>query len=236
MNLDEILAATNYRINKSVSGQSFPSKNFNTMLQLVNLEYFKLSYGLPENYEKGSPFAKRSYEVSQRITDDLNPFLVSLDGRESGYLKVSSRGVAILPTDYAHVTEISYDTLEDVPKKIIIEIMTNAQWAARMNSTIIKPSIDNPICKFQKGQLLVFPYNISQIAFSYLRYPIKPFYATIEDTINEIEVYDPVNSIQLEFPEDTHSDFVNHLVAYAAENLTDQLRLQTAQNRKVQGI
>ncbi len=236
MNLDEIRNNVNYRLNKDVSGLTLTTFQFNTILQLINIEYFKLSYGLPEEYEKNAPFPKRAYEVSQKVTDDLNPFLVSMDGRDKGYLAVDNRGVAILPKDYAHVTAIGYDTQSDVPKRIIIEIMTNAQFDSRMGSRIIKPSLTNPICKFHAGKLLIFPYDINQIAFSYLRYPIKPVFAVIEDPVTETEVYDPTMSVELEYPEEVHVDIVNMICKYASENLMDQFRLQVEENRKSKGI
>jgi hypothetical protein len=236
MNLDEIRNSVNFRLNKDNTGLTLPSRQFNTILQVVNLEFFKLAYGLPEEYDKNAPFARRAYEVSQRMTDDLNPFLVSLDGRDKGYLPVDNRGVAVIPSDYAHVTAVGYDTQSDVPKRIIIEIMTNAQWDSRMGSRIIKPSLKNPICKFHSKKLLLFPYDIGPIAFSYLRYPKKPVYAVIEDPATETEVYDPTMSVELEWPQDVHTDIVNMIVWYASENLGDQLRIQTASQRKKQGV
>jgi hypothetical protein len=237
MTLDIVLENVNYRVNKDNSGNALSPDEFNAILELVNIEYFKWNFGLPEQYKPNMTFAAREWEVNQKITDDMNPFLVTLDGAVKPFLQVSNKGLAILPEDYFHVSSIGYDLMEgDSTKRYIVEIMTNAQWNSRLGSHILKPALDCPIARFISGQLEFAPKNIGQVDFSYLRKPTIPFYATTEDPITEDMVYDPANSVQLEWPPDCITDITNMLVSYASDNLGMMEIKQSAETRKAQGV
>jgi len=236
MTLDEIRKAVNFRLNKDYSGQSLTPVKFNTVLQIVNLEYFKVKYGLPESYEQDNRSAAQAWEVTRKISDDLRPFLVSMDGKKNDSLKVGADGFADLPTDYAHVSSIGYEYRKG--KKVewkVVEPLTNAIFNARRSSFILTPSLRRPVCTWKADTIHFLPENIGMVGFDYLRNPKTPVYAVIYNVLLEIEQYDAANSTELEWPENTHPDIVNMIVSYTADNLRVQDGKQSAEIRKVVG-
>ena len=235
MNLGEVKAAVNQILRKDNVGNAISPSEFNSLLLRTNLEYFKLKYGLPEEYEKGDYSARQAWEVTRKISDDLAPFLVSKDGQINPPLSVNNKGVANIPDDYAHASAMLFEIREGTEHKyIIVEALSNAQYNARKTSSILEPAFDCPICTFRDGVIQFAPANLGFVAFDYLRQPNTPVYAyTVQSDLTE--VYDHENSTQLEWPVDCHTDIVNMIVSYAADALHLQDTKQSTEMRKRTG-
>lgn len=237
MNLDEVRRAINFRINKDYSGQSLSPVKFNDILPIVNLEVFKLRYGLPEDFEKKSYSARQAWEVARKISDDLRPFLVSMDGYINKPLTIDSDGIAQIPSDYAHVSAILFEYRDgDDTKYKKVQPLNNANFNARKTSYILRPRKAKPVCTFRSGTIQFAPNDLKFVSFDYLRLPKKPVYAVTYDTTLEVEVYDPANSVELEWPELVHPDIVAYMVSYCADNLQMDKLKQSAEIRKGIGI
>lgn len=237
MTLDEIRQNVNFRLNKDYSGLSFTPEQFNTVLPLVSIEKFKQLYGLPEEYQKGQTFARIAWEVSRKVSDDLRKFIVSLDGKKKSQLKIDKFGIATLPSDYEHVSSIGFDYVvggENFRK--VITILKNNEFDARAESTISIPSKKRPVCTFVGNEVHFLPRDLGMVKFDYLRLPLKPFYATTEDPVTEVLVYDPANSVELEWPETVQTDIVAMLIKYAAENLGIMPAIEITERRKQLGV
>jgi hypothetical protein len=236
MTIGEIKEAVNQRIRKDNTGNALSPSEFNSILKIVNSEYFKKKYGLPEEYEKGAYSSRQAWEVSRKISDDLRPFLISLDGKINAPLSVNKNGVANIPSDYAHVSSILYEIRKGTNvKNIIVEPLGNAQFNARRTSAILEPAFDCPVCTFRNGIIQFAPINLRFVAFDYLRKPTTPVYGYTVIAAEEMDVYNPATSTELEWPEDCHSDIVNDVVAYAADALRMQDIKASAEARKRSG-
>lgn len=173
MTLQEIFDFLNYCSNKEQTGNTFKIPDFNNILKVIDLKFFKNRYGLPEKYQVGQPLTNISYEVTQKITDDLSHLKVIMGDGITPKLSIGSDGYATLPTDYVHPSYLLYTENDE---SIQIIICNDAEWANIVSSTLKKPTKENPICNFTGNRIRFRPKNIGYVDFAYLRMPIPAFY------------------------------------------------------------
>lgn len=227
IDVNAIYDFVNYQLNKSVSGNSLSPTEFNLGLEWSNLEYFKLKYGLSEDYQVGRPVAPVTYEISQKIMSDMRTLRTVLGGKNAPAMAVDINGWADIPSDYLHVSTIKYNGN-------IVEVLREDFLGDRLNNSIKYPSKTNPICVFQENYIEFYPKDLGFVEFSYLRLPQTPVWGyTI---VNDQPVYNPATSVQSEFPQDCLSDIANLILGYSAKDLRDQLMIQQAELRKKEGI
>lgn len=227
IDVNVIFEYCNFELNKNQSGNSLSPSEFNTCLAWSNLEYFKLKYGLSEDYQAGRPVAPVSYEISQKISDDMRTLRTVMGGKNSPAMAVDINGWADIPSDYLHVSTIKYNGNT-------VEVLREDFLGDRLNNSIKYPSKENPICVIQENYIQFYPTDLGFVKFSYLRLPQTPVWGyTI---VNDAVVYNPATSVQSEFPQDCLTDIGNLILHYAAQNLRDQLTLQTSEQRKEKGV
>jgi hypothetical protein len=243
MNIGEIFNQTNYLLNKEQFGAKLTVANFNRLAEFVQYDVIKQRYGLPEEYTPGAPIPRMSWEVTQKMTDDLKHLKVHYGGQTFPMLPVSTSGIAQIPSDYMHFSSAYYKYQKTVNGQAVekwssIENLTDFEWAARHENPNRTPSIKAPACKFQDTYIEFSPKSLGYVDFTYLRKPTAPVYAvTIVSTpTQDYQQYDPTNSVQLELPDDMHSDFVNLMVNRAAIHLRSAEMYQISENRQNKGI
>jgi hypothetical protein len=226
MTVNEILQWVNFRLNKSQTGNTLNQSEFNTCLAWGNLEYFKIKYGLPEEYPPGMPLPRQAWAVTQENIDALSPFLKGKGGRDFAPLKLDNNGRADIPSDYVHYSSIRYG-------KVPVDVVSNDVYGDRLNSPITYGSKRYPFVTFYAGYMEFSPIDLGYVNFDYLRLPSTPIWgATI---VNDQYVYNPNTSVQLEWSDIYHLDIANLILGYAASNLRDGTIMQVAQQRKISG-
>lgn len=255
MTLQEILDLINYVANKEQSGNTLSIPQYNNLLKTVNIDYFKLKYGLPEDYRVGMPLARQAWENTQAITDALRRFKVIM-GSPNAQMTVSNNGIAVLPTDYVHVSSIRY--IQNVNntscghKEYIrtVEVITDDQLSDRLSNNVKKPSYRYPVAVFYNSYVQFYPKDLHAVDFTYLRLPLTPYYDFYMDT-NDNVVYLPPNttspitgnppshasqSVELEWGEECHIDIARLLLSYIGINLREVPLLQYAEMKKKEGV
>lgn len=226
MTVEEIRQWVDFELNKNQTGGTLSPEEYNLCLSWANQEYFKIKYGLPEQYRPGMPLPAQAWSVTQENIDALSPFLTAKGGRDYPQLKIDIDGRATIPSDYVHASSIRYNDLA-------VEILSNDVVGNRLQSPITYPDKKYPICTFYSGYIQFYPKDLGYVNFDYLRMPETPVWAyTI---VNDVPVYNPIASVQLEYAPIYHMDIANLIVSYAASNLRDQLAIQLAEQRKIQG-
>lgn len=229
------------RMNKHQSGRSIPIPDFNLVARIATYEYFKLKVGLPEQYRPGQPFPPQAWQVSKKITDDMQHLLVWKGGPDYPALTIDKYGIAEIPSDYFafsscyynYVVQNSCDDIDEKPKEV--DFLTDAEWSDRMNSVIVPPTKEYPVAKMAGGVIQFAPKNLKTVNFTYLREPATPVLAYTLDGNNDY-VYDAANSVQFDFPQVCLPDIANLIFEIMSQNIKSELDLQLAQNRKSQGI
>jgi hypothetical protein len=230
MDLGKIIKYVNFILNKDQSGNTLNAEEFNMCLEYANVEYFRVLIGLPEQYQPGVALPKIAAEQTEKISSALRKFNVWLGAPNTDQLPLQ-KGLSKLPSDYVQYSAIMTETKDG--KYTQVEVLTDQFIADRLQSVLKGPTTKKPIAHFYGEHVLVYPNTISRVHFKYYRLPKTPFYAvTIQD---DNEIYDPSNSIQLEWPEIEINNIVPFILEYAASNLRDGFTYQNAVRRQMLG-
>ena len=173
------------RANKDQSGGTYRINQYNTDLKVANMEMFSDIYGLPEEYQAGNPFPKKSFEITQKILDDLHLLKVNMGGggqNDPSPLEVQN-GKGTIPKDYLHWVSMNYTLVEgedcNTPKKSTpnVDLLTDAQWAARVDNVIRNRNVKKyPYCNIQRDYIRFRPeWAMQYVNFVYLRAPKDPY-------------------------------------------------------------
>lgn len=231
--------------NKDFNGNFYKPDHFNLTIEAVNIDYFKLKHGLPEDYQLGAASARfaemqagrivpRQYvDATQKLSDDLRKF------KEAALNQSVVDGKFLIPTNYVHCLAISYNysrTIDGEVKTLSrpVEILTEDQWADRMGNWIKKPTTKRPIAIIRQTHIYIEPSTINAVDWYYLRLPVKPVFAytVVKDEL----VYDVGNSTEFEWPAVNHMDLVRLLLSYLGINLREQQLIQYAEMQKMKGV
>ncbi len=242
MNVSEILQYVNFRLNKEQSGRSMTEDQYNLILQVINVEYMKWKYGLPEEYQPGSPIPRQFWEATQKITDDMRWAKVKMGGQEGGQMVVDTNGIAQIPSNYLHYSSIWFNYLKNNPecgkpasKKVFpVEVLFDDQVGDRITHPVKGPTLKYPFCCFYNDYIEFWPKTLGNVEFTYIRIPTTPVYAYT--VVNDEPVYNAAASVQLEWPVDCHADIANLIVGLASENLRDQFMKQVSTERRERGV
>lgn len=227
MTIEDIRLFVNFQLNKHQTGDTLSPGEYNTCLKFVNLEYFKTKYGLPEEYQPGRPLPRQAFEVTQQIMDELGHLKVWKGGPKSPAMLIDINGVAQIPLDYIHCSSIRTNDGR------MIEILRDDELGDRITNPIKKPTSKYPVVAFFDTFIQFYPKDLGFCNFTYLRMPATPIWAyTI---VNDEPVYDPLNSVELEWPSIAHTDIANAVLKYASLNLREYNMYQSSQIRKEQG-
>lgn len=180
---------------------------------------------------------KQGWQKNQKITDDLRFLLV-----RNEVSNVSPDGKLQLPENYLHLSSIVYNYKYSENGKTIsepneVDIVNDNEIASFTGSKIYAKRIQAKkyvIAAFYSDYLQFYPKDINVVDLTYLRKPVDPYWAfTLQ---NGRPVYDPVNSVDLELPDEMVNEFCMILCSYLAINLRDVEFTQYAEMQKQQGV
>lgn len=235
INVNEIKIFIDFIANKEQSGTAYSTPQLNNAFQAANTDLFKQRYGLPEEYTPGMPLPRMSYEVTQKMKDDLKAC------KEVADIPVDSAGHMMLPDNYIHPTSITYIKITnqccDNPPKVSrreVEKIDDDKWSERVSNSIKTPSKDYPVCNFLKDRIRIEPRDLGKVEFSYLRVPPKPIWAYT--VVGGVEKYDPTNSIDFDWGEILFTDVAKLVLGYLSINLRDGELAAAVDQYKTKGV
>jgi len=149
---------------------------------------------------------KPKYATSQYIKDALSPFRATYDftpsNTVSGYIVVPSN------SDYLDLLDIQITySISNRTVYFPIDMVNEDERANRLNSQIDPVTVTSPIGEQTAPRYFrLYPLSGYTGTVTYFKRPIKPVFAY--STISgRVIVYDPINSVQLEWRE-TEIDFI----------------------------
>jgi hypothetical protein len=221
MTIAEIYKFIEYVASKNQKGRITPEQ-FNEVVNRAQMSLFMERIGNPQEYQPGRPVPRVAYALTQRIRNDLAPFLSN-----PTLVTIPADGKLELPEDCKYVVALrteSDDTIVDVDHDKI---------GYRLKSEIVAPTLAYPIAVHYKGYIQLYPKNIANATLEYLRYPVKALYAfTVE---NGRPVYDEASSVQLEWDEICVNDIISRALIYIGINLQDGQLASFAAQMKTAG-
>lgn len=209
----------NFLSHKFLSGAIKPS-DYNLSLQIINIDFFKLKVGLPEDYQVGQPFSKQAYELTFKITDDIKHL------RKRTLINKSGTSFP-QPADFGAFSSARYPHIfmdNGVQTKVDrrIEVVTDEERNYRLSSALLRPILKKPIANYVNGALEIDPVEVDRFFLTYLRLPVQPVYRYVRNA-NDEDVQDPNNpSTELDWPVTVHNDIFIRIARYWGINLREQ--------------
>jgi hypothetical protein len=240
MTLGAIYDLINFIGNKDFSGNIITPQRFQQLLPVVQLDWFRNKYGLPEEYQPGRPIPKEYAEITLKNMDDLKVFKVFLPNVPVVNGKIP------YPANYCHRGEITnnftikinkIDTV--LPKGV--EILTESQLSSRLGNYTKRPVSRMPVGVLRSDGIYIWPFQvadnvpdpITKVDFAYYRWPIDPVFTYIQG--DGFITYDAVNSIELECPKDEHIVVIRMILEYIGVNLRESDLVQYVNTKLKEG-
>ncbi len=215
--------------NKDLAGNTLNIQQFNDFAYLANYDVIKTKYGLPEEYQPGQPMPRVSYEITQKITDDLS-FLKKRLGIDATPINIDKFGRADLPTDYFHLSSCFYQGRK-------VSQLTEMEVSDRRACTITQPTDRDPVMSIYSNYFQFYPQNLNgaNMELVYLRKPKDPIYNSTLDPDTDEEIFDETNSVHFELPDDCLHDLVRQILGYVGVPLKDEVLIQYSERMKQTG-
>ncbi|MHC4634870.1 MAG: hypothetical protein ACYSYU_06630 [Planctomycetota bacterium] len=242
MDLNEIYTLVNYISNKHKSGNAFTPNEFNSLIEILNHDFFKKKVE-ESGYFNQDKLSKPKAELY------ASKFMRSLIVNET----VSTSG----SLTYAYAYWLG---AHDSGNNVEVDLITEAEYHDRIADSVMVPSA-NAVCAVERAtEIDVYPASVLNINISYLRYPDTPFldyyfnttgyiqflaagathvWATGEiDSARTTHTVGDGNwtslTVELEFPTDMHSDFMNDILSRVGIRLKEAQITQAAEQWKAE--
>ncbi len=158
----------------------------------------------------------KAFGETQRISDDLARFKTTTP------IPLSS-GVGPMPSGHVYTLSVYGTKLgaQSVIKRCrIVEEQFIAQY---IDSEAFAPTEDNVIARLVGSNIEVYPNTITELGMTYLRKPNPPKYAyTLTGLLNNIPVYDPLNSVQIDYSDIVYNQIIEKTLTYLGVAQKDQ--------------
>lgn len=225
----DIYNRVNYIINKEQSGNTFNTSEFTEVLNAKSFELQRKLLGLPEQYQL-VPTTTLGFGKTTHINDALRPFIIS------NKAVTLSLGKGSLPTDYYYHISTTFDyiisntCLDTTLEEVEVELCNLGAFKTRSKGWYVQATLDAPIMTFYDTSVEVFPKSIKAVKMSYFKLPRKAVVVTTIDPTSLAEIYDPINSVELEWGEQEQLEIVRMILADVGINLKSADILQASQN------
>jgi len=175
------------------------------------------------------------FGASQRLNDALAPFKKEFIFTQA----TCPDGLILLPDEYQNllsVHTIVQDARTGLPVNRPVPILNEDEKVARDNSQIYPPSLWDPYGMITVNwDIQLYPQSAMAGKVFYLRRPQAPFYAYYIVS-GRVPVYDPVNSVQLEWAEKDKDSILIKALSYLGINISEQDIIQYAEMKSGQNL
>ncbi len=236
MNINDIYKTIQFIVRKNTTGGLINPDQFNLIINRAQMTKFMRSYGNEQEYAPGRPIPRIAFEENQNITDELSIFI------ENANMILDANGQAPYPDDYVHtIPGLGYKTAINnsngtgtTIKYVPITIIDKQYEFYRLSSNIVQPTRTSPICVEDGLNLQFYPIDIGPVRFPYLRQPKQAIWAFT--MVNNRPVYDPINSVDLEWKEVNINSIISLAISYLGISIKDSDVQNYALTSYAQGI
>lgn len=218
MNINEVYKLVLLEINKNQGIWSID--RFNTAAASAVIEFFNDCYGQPVLSRNGQQANDMVFQSTEKLSNNLRPFIKPI------VMQVNSQGQGVRPSDFVQTSSVRYVYGQ---RQVEVKFVRDNNLAERLDSDLLTPSKSYPIYCIYNSFIQFYPKDLIRVNFTYLRTPATPVWAYT--LVNNRPVYDPVNSEDCDFPDETINEVVNRIVALFAIDMRDQAPQQFAQQQ-----
>ena len=238
IDINELYEFVQFVSNKEQSGYVKPSE-FNLAVDRAQMQLFMERYNNPAEYQPGRPVPRVAYQQTQKVSDDLRPFIKKV------YQPLLNGGKFLwsnLP-DYMHLSslraqyyKVDNTTGESELRTSGVRILDDSELSSYLDSSIVSPTSEYPIAAIYNGYLQVYPTNITGIDVTYLSRPAKAVWEYTVNATTEMPDYDSANSINLNWSDELFNEIGVRILSFVGVNLKDNTITQYSELKKQQGI
>jgi len=238
ININDLYKFVQFISNKEQSGYVKPSE-FNMAVDRAQMQLFMERYNNPAEYQPGRPIPRVSYQQTQKISDDLRPFIKkSVKTLASGKLLWSTLN------DYIHISSlrVNYNSTnncgETTTKKKGVKVVDDAELSTYLDSSLLKPTDRYPIAAIYNGYLQLYPETINKLEITYLSRPQRPSDGQFwkYSISNDLPVYNSSASTNLAWSDELFNEIAIRVLSFIGINLRETVLSQYAEVKKTQGI
>jgi len=238
ININDLYKFVQFISNKEQSGYVKPSE-FNMAVDRAQMQLFMERYNNPAEYQPGRPIPRVSYQQTQKISDDLRPFIKkSVKTLASGKLLWSTLN------DYIHISSlrVNYNSTnncgETTTKKKGVKVVDDAELSTYLDSSLLKPTDRYPIAAIYNGYLQLYPETINKLEITYLSRPQRPSDGEFwkYSISNDLPIYNPSASTNLAWSDELFNEIAIRVLSFIGINLRETVLSQYAEVKKTQGI
>tara|TARA_R110002020_G_scaffold54322_2_gene151594 strand:- start:125 stop:847 length:723 start_codon:yes stop_codon:yes gene_type:complete len=238
ININELYKFVQFVSNKEQSGYVKPSE-FNLAVDRAQMQLFMERYNNPAEYQPGRPVPRVAYQQTQKVSDDLRPFIKKV------YQPLLNGGKFLwsnLP-DYMHLSslraqyyKVDNTNGESELRSSGVRILDDSELSSYLDSSILQPTPEYPIAAIYNGYLQVYPTNITGIDVTYLSRPIKANWAFTVNATTGMPDYDDATSTDLNWSDELFNEIGVRILSFIGVNLKDNTITQYSELKKQQGI
>ncbi len=162
----------------------------------------------------------RFFEKENALHDSLRPFTTDPT------VITLSAGQYTLPADFIH----DIGQITSGANDVSVDVVDRSALAKRRENELVPPTVDYPICTYYNTYIQFYPTSITNVKFSYLKKPVQPVYATT--IVNGREVYDDVNSVDVEWIETDLAKVTTRAMSVLGINLEDMKLVQWSEMKE----
>ena len=172
MTLEEILDFCNYVANKEKLGNTLTSRQYNNLLEAVNVDFFRKEYEAAE---------KLALQLDVRLGSVVfkSGALRTFRERETG-VTVTSGAITISALAQTYVYWISMITTYESVRRPV-QFVSDVELEDRLTNLLAPQIEDYPAAIDNGDEILIYPGDITSVDFTYLRMPTQPVYSWIQD-------------------------------------------------------
>ena len=218
MNIDEIYKLVSYMVDK-YQGTYLAPDDFNMAINAAQKQYLNFLTGETAEFNQGvRRTAAGGFSNDVTTGGSLSAFL------KEGALAITAQ-LAAQPTDFYKISAMRTTDDDYAIKRIGAD-----KVYAYVNNPIDNPTTTDPVYTEIGTNFKFWPSTLATAKIIYFKKPIDAKWAYTGNL-----VYNPTNSVQLEWPDNDHMDIVYRTLGIVGINLKDGDLLRVAQTVKNDG-
>lgn len=232
MTLFEGWTLLNYMGNKDYGGNIIEPDIYAQLIKIVNLELFNVKMGLPSEYAPGQPIPRQHYDLNKHLNSETIFLRVYVPAQ------TVTTGSFSYPANFFKEDDIRYNyqtTVDGVATTLPrpVEILEEREYSERAGNFTKKPSTKHPVGVKRSDGIYIYPTSITEVQFSYVRYPAEPVFDYVQDTGFITEGGSPT---EYEWGKHLHWNLLVRILDKIGINIREQQLQQYAEMKKAEGV
>lgn len=208
----DILTIVNTVLNKDLEGNAISTSEAETLINAQSQMMFAEKLGLPNEYARNVPLARRGAGVSRKVSQELRPFLKKVNKSVSG-------GSLSFTEDIGYLLSVEPETISGRG----FDIIESDELADRLGSEVVAPSLDDPVLLWETNTTAaIYPTSITNVTVRYYEFPEDAVIATTTNSTTLREEYDSGNSTELDWNDEQKVEIAYRVLRDAGVNIERQ--------------